>query len=260
MTMALWLVFGPAALAQGPAGESGATALPGPPAPVRQLSTNVYQVGLVRFDKQARTVTFPAALNMNEGLIEYLLVTTSGKTHESLLRTDAEPAHIQVAMLLLGAKGAPGGWFPDPPTAGPVVGGKRGMAKSGERKVPGEPVTVSVRWQVGKDDKQSPVENFVRDLRLKAPMTRGPFLFNGSRVWNGVFTAQREGSIVSLVTDADALFNNPRPGHDLDDVWEISPKDLPPLGTPMEVTIALSRTADRPTVDHNKRPGTASTP
>ena len=252
------------AAAQTSAAEpAAASALPGTNAPVRQISAGVYQVGQVRIDQQARTVTFPAFLNMNEGPIEYLVVTTTGKTHESLLRTDAEPAHIQVAMLLLGAKGAPGGWFPEPPSSGPMVGGK-GRAgeppagKTNAVKIPGESVNISASWKAGQG--RTPIENFVRDLQAKAPMSRGPFIFNGSRVWNGVFVAQREGSIVSLITDADALFNNPRPGHDLDDVWEILPKELPPLGTPVDVVIALPPKLDQPAVGKTKQPASLSAP
>ena len=245
------------------AGPAAVLALPGTNAPVRQISVGVYQVGLVRLDQQARTVTFPAFLNMNEGLIEYLVVTTTGKTHESLLRTDAEPTHIQVAMLLLGAKGAPGGWFPEPPSSGPMVGGK-GRAgepppdKTNAVKIPGESVTISASWKAGQ--RLTPIENLVRDLQAKAPMSRGPFIFNGSRVWNGVFVAQREGSIVSLITDADALFNNPRPGHDLDDVWEILPKELPPLGTPVDVVITLPPKIAQPAAGKVKQPASSSAP
>ena len=70
-------------------------------------------MGQVRLDKNQRTVRFPAAVNQTNGAIEYLIVTSSGKTHESLLRTDAEPYHIQLAFLLLGAKGAGTNSFPE---------------------------------------------------------------------------------------------------------------------------------------------------
>ena len=74
--------------------------------PLVEVAPGVFQIGLVRLDKNQRSVQFPAVLNQDHGLIEYLLVTTRGKTHESLLKTEAEPFHIHVAMLLLGAKGA----------------------------------------------------------------------------------------------------------------------------------------------------------
>jgi len=81
--------------------------------PLKQIGPGIFELGKVRLDKGRRAVSFPAALNMNDGPVEYLIVTTSGKTHESLLRTDVEPYHIHLAMLLLGATGAGTNSFPE---------------------------------------------------------------------------------------------------------------------------------------------------
>ena len=67
----------------------------------------------------------------------------------------------------------------------------------------------------------------------------GPWIYNGSRVIKGTFIAQRDGSIVSVIDDIDAMISNPRPGHDNDQIWEINSNALPPLGTPIEVTLKL---------------------
>ena len=42
--------------------------------PVKQIAEGVLDLGGVRVDKNARTVSFPVAVNMNDGNIEYLLV------------------------------------------------------------------------------------------------------------------------------------------------------------------------------------------
>ncbi len=60
----------------------------------------------IRINKRERTVSFPAVINLRQGTIEYLLVNSWGKVHESILRTDTEPYRIHVVMLLLGDKGA----------------------------------------------------------------------------------------------------------------------------------------------------------
>src|SRR3989442_9675353 len=70
---------------------------------VRQLGPSLFQVGAVRIDREQRTLRFPALVNLREGNLEYLLVTSFGKTHESLLRTEVRPFQLQVALLLLGA-------------------------------------------------------------------------------------------------------------------------------------------------------------
>ncbi len=204
---------------------------------VREISPGIFKISEVRLDKRERTVSFPAALNMDEGLIEYLIVTTSGKTHESLLRTDVEPFQLQLAMLLLGAKGAPTQPLTNAPAGGPIKGDQLTGVPSPPLR--GEPVSFEVRWTAGGREKLFRIEELVLDLKKQAPMSRGVFTFNGSRLWEGRFIAQRDGSIVSLITDEDALFNNPRPGREDDSNWQIIPQDLPPRGTPVQVTIRL---------------------
>ena len=78
---------------------------PAPPS-IREEAPACERIGLVRLEQKTMTLTFPGALNMNQGLLEYLIVTPLGSTHESLLVTEAPPTDIQFAMLLLGAKGS----------------------------------------------------------------------------------------------------------------------------------------------------------
>ena len=77
------------------------------------------------------------------------------------------------------------------------------------------------------------------NLATKTNASRGPWTYNGSRVVNGIFVAQREGSIVALIEDVDALVNNPRPGSDNDQIWQINSDILPPTNTVVEVTFKL---------------------
>ncbi len=53
------------------------------------------------------------------------------------------------------------------------------------------------------------------------------------------FLAQREGSIVSLVTAPEALINNAAPGHDDDTIWTPNTKRLPSTNDSAEVIIKL---------------------
>ena len=85
------------ALAQDPA-----TPLP----PMREISPGVFAIGKMQLNKEARTLTFPGALNLDKGLLEYLIVSDIGPTHESLLVSELTPNDVHLAMLLLGAKGA----------------------------------------------------------------------------------------------------------------------------------------------------------
>ncbi|NTU43497.1 MAG: hypothetical protein HGA78_10725, partial [Nitrospirales bacterium] len=72
---------------------------------VKKVSPGVFSIGDITINKEKKSVSFPAQINMDKGLLEYLLVRTGGKTHESLLRTNVEPYHLQIALLLLGFEG-----------------------------------------------------------------------------------------------------------------------------------------------------------
>ena len=48
-------------------------------------------------------------------------------------------------------------------------------------------------------------------------------------MFEGSFLAQRDCSIVSLITDNAAQFNNARQGRGDDDLWRPQPKGLPAL-------------------------------
>lgn len=191
---------------------------------VRQITPTLLEIGLVRLDQQQRTVTVPAFVNQREGPVEYVLVTSGGKTHESLLRTDAQPLHIHVAMLLLGATGARTNDLPPDPA----------------QTLPGDPVTITVHWKKGAGAKSLPAGELVLDRKRRAALAKGPWTYTGSRLRDDGFAAQFDGSIISLITDPDALINNPRPGREDDDNWLGQGKKLPAFNQPVEVVITLA--------------------
>jgi hypothetical protein len=236
----LMLTLAASAWAQQPPGS--AEPKPVPPPSIREVSPGVFQVGGVKLEREARRVSFPAKLNMTNGPIEYLLVTTAGKAHESLLTTDIEPQHLQVAMLLLGAKGMQAAPLTNAPSGGPIT------QVQGERNppLPGEPVLMEVSWKQGGKSQRKRIEALVFNKRAKEPMSPGPFTFTGSRLWQGRFVAQTEGSLVALITDPDAVFNHPRPNRDADDTWVVHQRDVPPLDTMVEVSITLEPAAKPP--------------
>ncbi|MEI7728395.1 MAG: YdjY domain-containing protein [Verrucomicrobiota bacterium] len=190
---------------------------------VRQVGPGTYQVGIVKLEKAKNTITFPAQINMREGIVEYALVSSQGKLHESVLQTEAEPYHIHVAMLLLGAKGSP----------------KELREEDFLRNIPGDKVTIQVAWKVDGVEKNAPLESWILDKILEKPMKAGEWTYNGSRTVEAVFLAQRERSIIALIADPDALVNNPRTYREKDDNWTGNPEACPPVGTPVQVSIKI---------------------
>ncbi|MBI5385979.1 MAG: hypothetical protein HZA90_14980 [Verrucomicrobia bacterium] len=185
----------------------------------------------MEIDRRQRSVSFPAVLNLSQGPMEYFLVTAYGKTHESILRTEAPPSDIHVVMLLLGARDC---WTNDPsasrqstvvnPTGKPVAGGK---------------ISLAVSWRAGDKAITRAAEELVFNQATGSVMASGNWVYNGSLIADGNFLAQAEGSLVSLITDPVALVNYIGPGHDNDRIWTVNTNSLPPANTPLQVTIKL---------------------
>jgi hypothetical protein len=198
-----------------------------PDASVKELPDGRFQVGKVILDKKKRTLVFPAEVNMDAGPVEYFLVTTRGKTHESVLRTDAEPYHIHIGMLLLGAKAATStdpAIFYDP-----------------KNEIPGDRISIEVTWKMGEVTRTMAAEDLVTNLQDQKPMQKGSWAYNGSQLVQGSFIAQREGSIISIISDAYALINNPRRGRENDKIWESAKNTVPAVSTVVELVFHFSK-------------------
>jgi hypothetical protein len=202
-------------------------------APIMDLGEGRMQIGAVILDTRQKSLTFPALVNMTTGLVEYAIVTTRGKVHESLLRTDAEPYHIHTAMLLLGAK--------------PSTNLESAAFFDPKRQIPGERLKVEVLFPpqivpAVEGGKPQPIETFLAAAKSKKQIQPGEipnWIYNGSYFSDGTFLAQREGSIVSLIADPSALVNNPRPDRQDDELWILHTPAIPPVHTPAQVKFSV---------------------
>ncbi len=203
------------------------------PMPVEKVSPGVFRLGEIRIYKEARSIAFPANVNMDKGLLEYILVRSSGKTHESLLRTDVDPYHLQIAFLLLGFEGT------DQP-----------IAEQGSAEIPkGDPVEITIDYAKKGSDAVAEhkvklkteewvvkkINNSIKDVgKLE-------WVYTGSVVVQGQFIAQTSGSIVAIYHDPAALIDNASPGGESDEIWFVKEGSVPPVGTPVTVTIKAKR-------------------
>lgn len=231
MKCALTLLCGIALTATG---EDG----PPPAKPVvRLVSPGVYEVGKVRLDQKAMSISFAGKLNMKRGLLEYLLVNSKGAVHESLLATDVGATDIHVAMLLLGAKGG-------------TVTAEAPPAQLDARyfrtapKLTGDMVFITVKWKEKDVEKSVPIEDWLSDEAGKKKIEHGPWIYNGSMLYEGRFLAQADGNLVALVTTPTALINNPRQGNDNDQMWNANGETTPGIGTPVEIVFKLVAPSD----------------
>lgn len=214
---------------------------------IKSIGDGTYTLGRIRLDKNRKTITFPAQLNMVEGPLEYLLVTETGKRHESILVTPVAPVQIHAAMLLLGVTTAA---VPNPPV--PVTGGSAVKSsepsepneagirgKPASDRIPGHPVEVQLEWEhEGKRVRRS-AESILINTNSPNRAVQGAWVYNGSRLVNRTFMAEEIGSVISLITDPDALVNNEAGDHDNDDVWSLNLTPAPPWKTEIQVSIRM---------------------
>lgn len=230
-----------------PIGPAGAILDPGN-MPLRVMGGGVFELANVTLDKTRRTVSFPAIVNLDQGPMEYFLVTKYGKVHESILRTETIPFHLHVAMLLLDVKSATSKVGATPPQGAPSDPGNQPASKivaPAKEAISGDPIRVEVQWYLNGVKTTRRAEELILDSQKKSPMENGHWVYNGSQVVGGQFGAQMSGSLVALVTDSDALVNYSGPGHDNDKIWGPNPATLPPKGTPVIVTLYLDAPAEK---------------
>jgi hypothetical protein len=196
----------------------------GPPPPIEQVGPGILRLGEIQIHKDTRSIVFPAQVNMDQGLLEYLIVRSSGKVHESLLRTEVDPFHLQIAFLLLGFEGT-----------------DRPIAHQGSREIPtGDPIEIAIAYRGGEGQElrikaedwvANKIENQLRDVgTLK-------WVYTGSKIFDGRFLAQVEGSIVALWHDPVVLVDNASPGGESNRIWFSKEGTVPPVGTAVTVII-----------------------
>ena len=195
---------------------------------VEQANTNVFRIGLVELDKEKRTVSLKARVCLRTQVVEYALVTDKGKTYESLLTTEAAPADLHLAFLLLGiGQGDTGGEF-GRPMAVPATNA----------------VKIQVIWT---NANGQPVTHSLAELVVLATgqpefgkaMVLEKWFYNGSVFDASGFAAQQEGSIVSLIRDPVALINNPGGDRDNDNIHFPNARLLPAEGSPVRIIFHL---------------------
>jgi hypothetical protein len=211
---------------------------------LQQLDADRFKIGDIEFNKQTRSIRFPATLNQREGLLEYVLVHDKGKIHESLLRTAINATHLNLAIKLLGYKNSPE-LFPlreegHPTGLFPAVAAK---TKAAAR------VEIRMLWQADATEHSATVNELIVNTKNDKPMPAGPWVYGGSAVHEGRFIAEMTGDIVAILTNEVALFNYPgssnQEGANYGD-WFVITKLVPPLGTPVTVEIRPWSTAPKP--------------
>lgn len=172
-----------------------------------------------------------------KGAVEYLFCGPNGKEYESIIVVQASAMDIYKAVEKLGIK--PG----TPPN----------YDYEKEETIPptGTTFLISVEWEVDGKMKKVRGEELIVNVKTKKPMAPVAWIYSGSRVVADLDSDDEEAviphafntnDIVALKrNDGTALFQNPLPESDEENLYKKNGNLLPELGTPVKLTIEVNR-------------------
>ena len=191
---------------------------------IEKTGNGIYRIGEIVINKQDKSISFPAQVNMDMGMLEYLIVYRSGKTHESLLKTDIAPYNLQIAFMLLGYEGT-----------------DKRLAGQGAQETPkGEPIRITISNVAGKQNESFSVEQWLSNRigDSSKDVASLQWVFCGSYINPfGGFMSQETGSIAAIWHDPVAIIDNASPGGESNRIWFVKQGSVPPVGTTVIVTI-----------------------
>ena len=213
---------------------------PTPPAKplVKKISTDVYQIGKITFNKKTREISLIARTNLVEPgtPFEFVLVHLNGeKVHESLLITEADPTNLNIALKLLSYKESQELFRPI------TEDGSRSEEYQIENDATRSAArfTIHVTWKDGDQQKSAPITHWLKHRITNKKMPNIPWVYNGSYIHNNKFIAKLNGNFFAILPNESALatfFGAPGVDRYDDTLW-VSTPNLPNEATEITVTL-----------------------
>jgi hypothetical protein len=94
---------------------------------------------------------------------------------------------------------------------------------------------IRARWQSGGRSREMRLEELAWDIPRRRPMERTSWIFTGLSPEGRGASA---GSLVATYRDPDAVLNHPLPTGTDDTIYKANERLVPPVGTPVTVTLA----------------------
>lgn len=172
-----------------------------------------------------------------KGAVEYLVCGHNGKEYESIIVVEATGKEIYEAIEKLGVKiGTPPGYDeakdePTPPT--------------------GTEFLIYAEWKEGEETKKVRAEELIFNVKTKKTMSHVAWVYSGSRIVADLDSDDEDAmmpqafmsnDIVALKRfDASALFQNPLPESEEENIYKKNAALMPKLGTPVTLTIEVNQ-------------------
>jgi hypothetical protein len=201
---------------------------------VERIDRDHFRVGQVTFNHKTREIRFPAEVNMDQGLLEFVLVRTHGKIHESLLATDTRAEDINLAFKLLRYPASAELYYLPNDKGG--LSAKRPEVPEATQAA--ARVQLKVEWDDGGIKRMVPINEWVQHTHTGKAMPATLWVYGGSEWDGGGFVAETTGDLVATWITNAALINYPGEDNEDDTAWVVYPKRVPPAGTKVTVVIA----------------------
>lgn len=172
-----------------------------------------------------------------QGAVEYLICGRDGKAYESIIVVDATAKDIHGALDKLGVKhGTPPGYD---------------MERDEPTPPKGPTVVISVEWKNGNETREMRAEDLLFNVKTQESMKHVAWIYSGSRIVPDLDSDDEDAmlpqafmsnDIVALNhLDGSALFQNPLPEAAEENIYKKNVDLLPPLGTPVKLTIEVNQ-------------------
>lgn len=182
----------------------------------------------VNVDVKKREIRIECEQVNAEMPLEFFCCINGTAEHEAVMRTQAKPSHVHLAMLMLGLQ-------PGEPVR---------FSKAADKWLPphGPPLQIFCEWTDPKTNKaiRYPAYRMMRGVKTKKEMRPMTWIFAGSRVMDdGRYAADTTGYLVSVVNfdltviDIPELVSNANESLE----WETNPDICPPKGTKVYMVI-----------------------
>lgn len=207
---------------------------------LKETAPGIYDLNGIQITAATRELRIPCSVLHQKLPIEYALCHEAGeKVHETILQTTVKPIQVQLALLLANYQPATKGILDklDPKEERPY------QDKDTEPATPGaNRLHIRCEWKDGDKTKNVPLSDFIQNIdERKTPPDLDTWIFNGSQIDAGGFTAEQTGSIISTYVDRHAIINSPAKGNHRDDLWISMPANIPAEET--KVTLIITPAA-----------------
>jgi hypothetical protein len=206
---------------------------------IEQTGPATYKIGDVQVDAASRQLVFSGEINMATGLAEVVVCTLWGKLHESVIRTRCSPWIFTSDCFC---------WFKGRRESGLVCASSDQYGKTAGTFACGRPSERFRSMGGFRELEGMPSGATGRNLQTGEALPDTPWVFIGSYLdTEGSYVADYVGSSQPNYHYRSSVLDCPLEAGQVDDYMYVNSSLVPPVGTPVEIRIAVAQSdaADR---------------